>query len=226
MWLGLAAALTLLAWYLWPPAPAPQFGGDFDLVLVAKEDKPLPRQTPVGALDTLPLRPGNGLIVQGRLDKGPSAFFYLIWIDTRGEPKPRYPAKWALDMLPPVEEIQSELRWPTEGGWQTLHEPPDGDGMESVLCLVRQKALTRQDNARIKTLLDDLKWQTPASWKGKDFIVRWKNGQRMTSDLKGPDDVVHLADDPIIQTEKLLLAFKEQKLAQFSFAICYSLGGR
>ncbi len=84
-----------------------------------------------------------------------------------------------------------------------------------------QKALTRQDNARIKTLLDDLKWQTPASWKGKDFIVRWKNGQRMAWDLKGPDDVVHLADDPIIQTEKLLLAFKEQKLAQFSFAICY-----
>jgi hypothetical protein len=225
-WLALAGVvlLALALWAFYPrSAPPARYQGALTLWLAGHDKELLPDVRAIGGPSTLPLRAGDRIVLQARLQQGPAAHFYVIWIDSEGKAKRLYPEGWTDSTLSPSDEKQQDFRWPGQGGSAALAKSPDG--FESVLWLVRDRPLSRQDNAQLTALLVALPWKQPAEWKGKEIAIWWEDGLR--SQARGAPDprTIHVADDPITQTEKLLRTLKERGLASYSRAMGYSFVG-
>jgi tRNA A-37 threonylcarbamoyl transferase component Bud32 len=222
---GMAVLALTAAGFLFPWQSTPaRFKGTFNLWLVERNDRRLEEARAVGGPNTLPLRVEDRVFLETKLDQGPEAHFYVLWIDSNGKPTRLYPEGWTADKLPPVDKKRSDLRWPEKGGSAKLAKSIDG--LESVLCLVREQPLSQRDNAELQALLDVLTWRQRPWRMDEKIIVWWQNGLRVDERGAPETETIRIPDDPISQTEKLLLALKEKGLVQYSRAVCYSFAGR
>lgn len=154
----------------------------------------------LGDPGALPLRPGDQIRVEARLNR--PAYAYLVWIDSQGAAWPVYPwtpGDWAA--RPAQETPQERLTLPeaTDEGW-----PMQGPrGMETLLLLARDAPLPA--GLRLETLLAGLPRQ---ACQDPQAIVWFENGRPVAVEsdrLRGPN----FADprqipDPVLQTQELL----------------------
>jgi len=154
----------------------------------------------LGDRGVLPLRPGDQIRVEARLNR--PAYAYLVWIDSQGAAWPVYPwtpGDWTA--RPARETPQERLALPeaADEGW-----PMQGPrGMETLVLLARDVPLPA--DLRLETLLAGLPRQPCQDPQG---ILWFENGRPVAAaadPLRGPSfsEPLKIAD-PVLQTQELL----------------------
>lgn len=205
------------------------FKGQCNWLLRARQGVELPAQGVfLGDPDALYLQGGDQAAFQAELTEGPKAFFYVLHVDVHGVARHLFPLDWTWKSLPAEEKARAFLRLPEKGGAAPLEDTPSG--LVALLWLVREKPLTREENAQLEKVLTppQLAWEQPKKIQqlraGADpnvdlFLVEngLVRGHRSTPLLSQE----RIPKDPYAQTEKAALAIRDQQLAQYSRAVGY-----
>jgi len=219
--LGVAALGALFSF--WKPASPPTFEGQkFNVFVAERLGKPFPPDRMPSLVDseTLPLRKGDKVYVTAELRQAPAASSFLISISSDGKAKPFHSDDWTWTMPQPQGGEWHRIRWPTIGK-EPAALPDSPSGLEAILWFVRDRELTPQERAQLDKLLENLVWrQHPLQWT-LERAIWWNNGPRELQRGLPDEKDVRDADDPINQTEKLLLEIKKCGLAQYGRAVCY-----
>jgi hypothetical protein len=218
--LGAALALGIFLWWTNQPAAGP-FKGHLDFELRERGGAVAPGLRRLGDPKTPFLKKGDRGRLHAELTAGADAYFYIIWIDSKGHATPHYPEGWVWGTPPRAQEKLHVLTWPPQNkGAAPLADSPTG--LESIVWLVRARRLSPQDHAALQTIFTGpgFKWkQDPKNLAEEIYLI--ENG-KVTSD-RGPLDVNNagIADHPVFQLETALAQSHQQALADYSRAVCY-----
>jgi serine/threonine protein kinase len=203
-----------------PAVPAADFKGHLDFALTMRDGGPVFGAV-LGDPKTPFLKIGDRGAVEIGLESGPKAFFYVIWIDSTGLAKPYFPDGWTWDHVPSqsTKDKVSTLRLPAVG------EAPVGGtvaGRESILWLVRDTALTAEDNQKLKALLTApaLQWKQPDK-DVTDEVIMIVDG-KITKNRGGLQlQLAEVSAHPVRQTQAVMQEIHKQELARYTRAVCY-----
>jgi serine/threonine protein kinase len=234
--LGLSGLLlaVLHPWVWWagwvtgrdtPTAPAVTYQGSVNVVVWKKVGGD-GRRMWLGQRGTLPLVNGDQYRVEAKVS--PSAYLYVLLIDSDGDINPVYPwepGKWGT--RPAVEEKLSELELPRSSVTKRYSVNGKGSGMWTLLLLARDEPWGLSDE-EIRGLFAGLAPQRPVRYEDRaEWFVngRWEmvevldDGRRAVEVSLSFDETD--VDDPVLRA-RALLREKLQPHARFTTAVSFA----
>ncbi len=186
-----------------PPVSAGAWKGSLDVVLWNQQDRAR-RSLRLNDPGTLPLRPGDEIAVEARLNR--PAYLYVLWIDTDGRVQPVYPWRpghW--EDRPSQEAPLDRLRRP-EALDEFFAVEPGTAGMQTLVLLARQTPLPSAVDLRAE--LGPLPRQTEqdlraAVWFENGVAVQDETGRRaLRFDVKKVEDPVLVAQQRLRELQR------------------------
>jgi serine/threonine protein kinase len=202
-----------------PPPPPIAYQGECDVHVTQRGGLMLDDRPVLGGA-TESLRDDERVYITANLTNPPSAYFYVLQIDSQGQAKAIFPEGWGPGRLPLIETERPDLRLPPVG--EMPMERGAHPGLATLIWFVRPVPLTREDNTLLWEACTgkEFAWVQPK--KFDKVFVPFENGERTIN--RGFDtnpDAVVVGKDPVSQTERILLTLKDRKVAAYSRAICY-----
>jgi len=203
------------------PVAPPPFRGTITAHVWEERDNPDRRGLALNMPGALPLRVGDGVRVEAKLNR--PGYLYLIWIDSDGKAAPLYPWRpghW--DERPAQEEPRQVLDLPDDRvkAWPIS---PGPSGMETILMLVRDTPLPRDVDLRAR-----FQGLPRAQFQLKGAIW-FENGAVVRSDIereRGPNFLAtRRIEDPVLQTQQLLRERLQGSVCDYSLAVSFTTQG-
>jgi hypothetical protein len=200
------------------PGPPPPLKGSIDL-RVWDDQHPLRRDRRLNQEGALPLKPGDQVRIEARLNR--PAYVYLLLIGTTGRVDPLYPwepGEW--DTRPADEEPIDRLDLPEapNKGWRVKAGEP---GMETLILLAREAPLGR--DVDLAVLLRGIPRQREQHLQA---VVWFENGEVVRDE---PERAFAFfaeeINDPVLQTQALLKG-RLQRHFSYSRAVSYAHRGK
>jgi hypothetical protein len=212
------------------PEAQPSWKGDLD-VRVWESRSPDPRKfEPTGQRQAIslaqavPLSPRDWMRIEAKLNR--PAYLYVIWIDTEGKATPIYPwqdGDW--NKRPAEERKRDRLNLP-EGAGELAPLAPGPAGIETLVLLAREAALSEAENASMSGLLASL----PRADVADVRAVAWFDDGDLVTPQREPDrgsiqiGKAQAGGDPVLQLQGLLQT-KLRPLFPYSRAVCFGNRG-
>jgi hypothetical protein len=210
-------------------APLPPLKGELDVQVWESRSPdqfvPAAGRQAIRLPEAVPLTGRDWMRIEAKLNR--PAYLYVIWIDTEGKATPIYP--WQDDdwtKRPPDQQAQDRLSLPEKAG-ELAPLAPGPAGIETVLLLTRDTALTDAENAALPGLFTGLARAEVTNLRAAAWF---EDGQLLTAQRepdRGPIRIgqAQAGPDPVLQTQALL-QFKLRPLFRYSRAICFGNTGR
>jgi hypothetical protein len=210
-------------------APLPPLKGELDVRVWESRSPdqfvPAAGRQGIRLPEAVPLTGRDWMRIEARLNR--PAYLYVIWIDTEGKATPIYP--WQDDdwtKRPPDEQAQDRLSLPEKAG-ELAPLAPGPAGIETVLLLARETALTNAENTALPGLLTGLARAEVTNLRAAAWF---EDGQLLTAQRepdRGPIRIgqAQAGPDPVLQTQALLQA-KLRPLFRYSRTVCFGNAGK